>query len=59
MSLSEFPDILLLVILHFDGNISDGSLCIEVPLIRRCYQFSLLPFLEIAYTSVLVKALSP
>jgi hypothetical protein len=34
MGLSKFPDILLLVILHFSGDIGDGSLCSEISLIR-------------------------
>jgi hypothetical protein len=40
MGLSEFPDTLVLVILHFGGHIGDGSLCDEISLIRRrCYRF--------------------
>jgi hypothetical protein len=35
MGLSEFPDILSPVILHFGSNIGDGSLCDEISLIRR------------------------
>jgi hypothetical protein len=35
MGLSEFPDILSPVILHFGGHIGDGSLCDEISLIRR------------------------
>jgi hypothetical protein len=30
MRLSEFPDILLLVILHFGCDIGNGSLCVEM-----------------------------
>jgi hypothetical protein len=36
MGLSEFPDILSSVILHFGGHIGDGSLCNEISLIRLC-----------------------
>jgi hypothetical protein len=40
MGLSEFPDILSLVILHFDGDIGDGSRCDEISLIcRRFFYF--------------------
>ncbi len=42
MGLSKFPDILLLVILHFGGHIGGGSLCDEISLIRcrrRCRRF--------------------
>jgi hypothetical protein len=41
MGLSEFPDILSPVILHFSGDISDGSVCGEISLIRhrRCSFF--------------------
>ncbi len=35
MGLSEFPDTLPPVILHFGGDIGDGSLCVQGPLIRR------------------------
>jgi hypothetical protein len=35
MGLSEFPDILSLVILHFGSHIGGGSLCDEISLIRR------------------------
>jgi hypothetical protein len=35
MGLSEFPDILSPVILHFGGHIGGGSLCDEISLIRR------------------------
>jgi hypothetical protein len=35
MGLSKFPDILSLVVLHFDGHIGDGSLCDEISLICR------------------------
>jgi hypothetical protein len=34
MGLSELPDILSSVILHFGGHIGDGSLCDEISLIR-------------------------
>jgi hypothetical protein len=46
MGLSEFPDTFPPVILHFGGDIGDGSLCVEVPLIhchRRRFRF-LRPF---------------
>ncbi len=45
MGLSEFPDSLLPVILHFSGNIGDGSLCSGISLIhhRRC-RFSYFAF---------------
>ncbi len=36
MGLSEFPDSLLPVILHFGSDIGDGSLCDEISLIRCC-----------------------
>jgi hypothetical protein len=36
MGLSEFPDILLLVILHFGSHISDRGLCVKISLIGRC-----------------------
>ncbi len=41
--LSEFPDTLPLVIFHLRSNVSDGSLCVELPMIR-CHrrQFPLL-----------------
>jgi hypothetical protein len=39
MGLSEFPDILSPVILHFGGDIGDGSLSGEIFLIRRCRFF--------------------
>jgi hypothetical protein len=35
MGLSEFHDTLPLVILHFGGDIGDGSLCVQGSLIRR------------------------
>jgi hypothetical protein len=35
MGLSEFPDILSLVIPYFGGHIGDGILCDEISLIRR------------------------
>jgi hypothetical protein len=42
MGLSEFPDILLPVILHFGGDIGDGSRCGEIARIRcrRCLFFT-------------------
>jgi hypothetical protein len=41
MGLSEFPDTLSLVILHFGGHISDRSICGEISLIcRRRRRFS-------------------
>jgi hypothetical protein len=59
MGLSEFPDTLALVIIHFGNDIGEGNLCIEVPLIgRRCRLFTLLRLLIIAYICTLVKALS-
>jgi hypothetical protein len=59
MGLSEFPDQLPSVILHFDGNIGNGSLCVQEPLIRhRCQRFRLLCSLKIADIGILVKALS-
>jgi hypothetical protein len=39
MGLSEFPDILLPVILPFGGDIGDGSFCDEISLIRRRHRF--------------------
>ncbi len=48
--LSEFPDTLLLVILHFGGSIGDESFSVEVTLIHRHHWFSLLHLLIIAYT---------
>jgi hypothetical protein len=38
MGLSEFPDILSTVILHFSGHIGDRGLCVKISLIgrRRC-----------------------
>jgi hypothetical protein len=35
MGLSEFPDTLLPVILHFGDHIGDRSICGEISLIRR------------------------
>jgi hypothetical protein len=35
MGLSEFHDTLLLIILHFSSNISDGRLWVEISLIRH------------------------
>jgi hypothetical protein len=35
MGLSEFPDILSLVILHFCGHIGDRGLCVQISLISR------------------------
>jgi hypothetical protein len=59
MDLSKFPDTLPLVILHFGGDIGDGSLCIQGPLIRRRRQwFRLLRSLKIVYMYILTKALS-
>jgi hypothetical protein len=49
MGLSKFPDILSLVILHFGGHISDGSLCDEISLIR--------PAAGVAFTFSLAKTL--
>jgi hypothetical protein len=41
MGLSKFPDIFSPVILHFGGNIGDGSLYNEISLIRcRCFSTS-------------------
>ncbi len=45
MGLSEFPVILLPVILHFSGDIGNGTLCVKVPLIRCSCCFPLLPLL--------------
>jgi hypothetical protein len=57
MGLHEFLDTLPPVILHFGGNIGDGSLFIVVSLIHRHHQrFCLLRPL-IAYMGILVKAL--
>jgi hypothetical protein len=40
MGLSEFPDILLPVILQFGGHIGDENLCVEISLIgRHCRRF--------------------
>ncbi len=36
MGLSEFPDILLPVILQFGGHIGDENLCVEISLIGHC-----------------------
>jgi hypothetical protein len=59
MGLSEIPDTLPLVILHFGGDIGDGSLCVQGPLIRRrCRWFRLLRNLKIVYMYILTKALS-
>jgi hypothetical protein len=59
MGLSEFPDTLPSVILHFSGDIGDGSLCIQEPLIRRCRRwFRILRPLKITDMGILVKALS-
>jgi hypothetical protein len=35
MGLSEFPDILSPVILHFGSHLGNGSLCDAISLIRR------------------------
>jgi hypothetical protein len=35
MGLSEFPDNLLSVILHFGGHIGDRGLCVRISLIGR------------------------
>jgi hypothetical protein len=59
MGLSEFRDTLSLIILHFSGDIGDGSLCIEISRIRhRRRLFPLLCLLTIAYICILIKALS-
>ncbi len=59
MGLSEFPDTLPLVILHFGGDIGDGSLCVQGSLIRRRRRrFRLLRPLKIVFMCILVKALS-
>ncbi len=57
MGPSEFHDTLLLVILHFCGDIGDGSLPGEISPICR-HQFLLLCLLIIAYSCIIVKALS-
>jgi hypothetical protein len=47
-----------LVILHFGGDIGDGSLCVQGPLIhRRRQRFRLLRPLKIVYMCILIKAL--
>jgi hypothetical protein len=59
MGLSEFPDILSPVILHFGGHIGDGSLCDEISLIcrrRRCFFYFF--FRKKAYIFILVRAWS-
>jgi hypothetical protein len=59
MGLSKFPDTLPLVILHFGGDIGDGSLCVQGSLIRRRRRwFRLLRSLKIVYMCILTKALS-
>ncbi len=59
MGLSEFPDALPLVILHFGGDIGEGSICVQGPLIRRRHRrFRLLRPLKIVYMCILIKALS-
>jgi hypothetical protein len=59
IGLSKFHDILSPIILHFDGNISDGSLHSEISLIAvAAAGFSSFGFFIIAYSCVLVKALS-
>ncbi len=41
MGLSEFPDTLLLVVLHFGGHLGDRNICGEISLIRgHCRRFS-------------------
>jgi hypothetical protein len=52
MGLSEFPDTLSPVILNFGGHIGDGSLCLEISLIRR-RAFSLLRLLITTYMKLL------
>jgi hypothetical protein len=57
MGLSKFPDALPHVNLPFGGNISEGSLCIEVPLIRsRRHRFLIFRLLIITYIFILFKA---
>jgi hypothetical protein len=59
IGLSELSDALPPVILSFSGNIGDGTLCIEVPLIYPCCRrFPLFRLLIIAYIFILIKALS-
>jgi hypothetical protein len=59
MGLSEFPDTLPLVILHFGGDIGDRSPCVQGSLIRhRRRWFRLLRSLKIVYMGILTKALS-
>jgi hypothetical protein len=57
MGLSEFPDILLLVILPFGGDIGDGSLCDEISVIC-CRRFFYFLFRLNAYIYILVMAWS-
>jgi hypothetical protein len=59
MGLSEFPDTLPSVILHFSRDISNGSLCVQETLIRRRRRrFRLVRPLKITDMGILVKALS-
>ncbi len=59
MGLGKFHDTLLLVILHFDGNIGDRSLRGEISLIHcQCCQFLLLCLLIVTFSCILLKALS-
>jgi hypothetical protein len=54
MGLNEFPDTLLPVILHFSGDMGDGSLCTEMPLIRHRQFTLLLVYLCFVFSSSLV-----
>jgi hypothetical protein len=59
MGLSKFHVTLLPIILHFSSDISDGSLYIEISLIRHRHRlFPFFRLLMIAYICILVKALS-
>jgi hypothetical protein len=56
IDLSKFPNILLLFILHFGGNISNRSRCDEISQISCC-RFPFLCLLIIACFCILFKAL--
>jgi hypothetical protein len=59
MGLSEFPEILSPVILHFGGHIGNGSLCDEISLIRRSRRrFFYFLFRKNTFIFILVKAWS-
>jgi hypothetical protein len=58
IGLGMFPGTLLPILLHLGGNISDGSLCAEVPHLHFRL-FPLLHLLVIVYICVLLKVMSP